>query len=51
MFLDVEAVALAVCSMAYRSAICSMLAFRVFVIKKKWAQGDGQHRIELTSKK
>ena len=34
MFREVEAVASAVCSMAYRSAICSMLAFRVFVIEK-----------------
>ena len=49
MVLDVEVVASTVLSMAYRSAICSMLAFRVFVIKKKWSQGDGRHRIELTS--
>ena len=50
-FFDIEAVALAVFSMAYRSAICSMLALSVFVIEKKWLQGDGQHRIELSSEK
>ena len=50
-FLDIEAVASVVCSMAYRSAICSMLAFHVFVIEGRWSQGEGQHRIELTSKK
>ena len=42
MFLEVEAVALAVCSMAYRSAICSMLAFRIFVIEKdRLGKGKG----------
>ena len=41
MFLEVEAVASAVCSMAYRSAICSMLAFRVFVIEKVGSKGKG----------
>ena len=51
MFLDIEAVASMVLSMAYRLAICSMLAFHVFVIKKKWSQGDGRHRIELSSEK
>ena len=34
MFLDVEAVASAVFSRAYRSAICSMLAFNVVTIKQ-----------------
>ena len=51
MFLEVEAVALAVCSIAYRSAIYSMLAFRVFVIKESWSQGEGQLRIELMFEK
>ena len=51
MFLEVEAVASAVCSIAYRSAICSMLAFCVVVIERGWSQGEGQHRIELMSKK
>ena len=39
MFLEVEAVALAVFSSAYRSAICSMLAFRVFVIEQASCKG------------
>ena len=39
--LEVEAVASAVCSMAYRSAIYSMLAFRVFVIEKVGRKGMG----------
>ena len=50
-FLDIEAVASAVCSMVYRSAICSMLAFRVFVMERRWSQGNGRQRIGLTSKK
>ena len=33
--MDVEAVASTVCSIAYRSAICSMLAFCVVVIERK----------------
>ena len=37
--------------MAYRSAICSMLAFRVVLIERRWSQGKGRHRIRLTSKK
>ena len=51
MVLDVEAVASMVLSMAYRSAICSMLAFRVFVIKESWLQGDRRHKIWLSSTK
>ena len=35
MFPEVEAIASAVCSMAYRSAICSMLAFCVVVIEQR----------------
>ena len=50
MFLEVEAVASAVCSMAYRSAIYSMLAFRVFLIERRWSQGNGRQRIRLMSK-
>ena len=51
MFLDVEAVASTVLSMAYRSAICSMLAFCVVVIERRWSQGNGRQRIGLMSKK
>ena len=50
MFLEVEAVASAVCSIAYRSAIYSMLAFHVFLIERRWLQGEGRHRIRVTSK-
>ena len=51
MFLDVEAVASTVLSMAYRSAICSMLAFCVVVIERRWSQGNRQQKIGLMSKK
>ena len=40
-FLEVEAMASVVCSIAYRSAIYSMLAFRVFVIKEGVRKGKG----------
>ena len=52
MFLDVEAVASAVFSRAYRSAICSMLAFRVLVIEQAGCKGviDTEYNCHLRIK-